>query len=100
MGLRTEPDALLATVIVEGASIAPQPLPTTLLPFVDLRGAELATRRTITFQAPMSGMLEGMGGMQGMGHMRNMPGMFLIDGRDLTRTGSIRRCGWARPRSG
>jgi FtsP/CotA-like multicopper oxidase with cupredoxin domain len=83
MGLRTEPDALLATLVVEGAPVELQPLPTTLLPFADLRGAEIATRRTITFQAPMSGMMGGMGGMQGMGHMRGMPGMFRIDGRDF-----------------
>src|SRR5215212_5684711 len=49
-GFNTQPDATLATLVVDGASMTPQPLPTTLLPFEDLSTADIDERRRISFQ--------------------------------------------------
>jgi FtsP/CotA-like multicopper oxidase with cupredoxin domain len=49
-GFTTQAEAVLATVVSEGASQSPQPLPTTLLPFEDLSTAEIDEYRRITFQ--------------------------------------------------
>jgi FtsP/CotA-like multicopper oxidase with cupredoxin domain len=49
-GFNTQPDATLATLVVDGAAVTPQPLPTTLLPLEDLSTAEIGGRRQITFQ--------------------------------------------------
>jgi FtsP/CotA-like multicopper oxidase with cupredoxin domain len=43
------PDVLLATVVVEGEPVDPQPLPTTLIPFEDLRDAVVDNRREVRF---------------------------------------------------
>lgn len=48
-GFQSAPDVLLATLVVEGEAVAEQPLPTTLLPFVDLRDAEIDVYREIHF---------------------------------------------------
>lgn len=39
----------LATLEVTGAAVNPQPLPTTLIPFLDLRAVPIARARTLTF---------------------------------------------------
>jgi FtsP/CotA-like multicopper oxidase with cupredoxin domain len=84
MGAALEPEAVLATLVSEGEPLAPTPLPTTLLPFADLREEQVARSRTVTFQVPMAGM-RGMAGMHGMAGMRGMAGMmhdmFLIDSK-------------------
>src|SRR5215212_6799541 len=49
-GFNTQKDATLATLVVDGDAVTPQPLPTTLLPFEDLSTAEIDERRQITFQ--------------------------------------------------
>ena len=49
-GFTKEPNVILATVVSSGAAQTPQPLPTTLLPFEDLRDAEIDKRRETTFQ--------------------------------------------------
>ena len=49
-GFNTQKDATLATLVVDGDAVTPQPLPTTLLPLEDLSTAEIAERRQITFQ--------------------------------------------------
>jgi suppressor of ftsI len=49
-GFNTQPDATLATLVVDGDAVTPQPLPTTLLPLEDLSTAEIDRRRQITFQ--------------------------------------------------
>lgn len=54
MGSPTEPDALLATLVSEGPAMAPRPLPTSLLLFVDLRQATVDRRRELVFQQPMN----------------------------------------------
>jgi FtsP/CotA-like multicopper oxidase with cupredoxin domain len=49
---------------VTGAAMAPQPLPTTLLPFVDLRDVAVDRERTFTFESignPKSPTFPGMG---------------------------------------
>lgn len=48
-GFQSAPDVLLATLVVEGDPVDEQPLPTTLLPFVDLRDAEIDVYREIHF---------------------------------------------------
>ena len=49
-GFNTQKDATLATLVVDGDAMTPQPLPTTLLPLEDLSTAEIDERRQITFQ--------------------------------------------------
>jgi FtsP/CotA-like multicopper oxidase with cupredoxin domain len=49
-GFNTQKDATLATLVVDGDAVTPQPLPTTLLPLEDLSTAEIDERRQITFQ--------------------------------------------------
>jgi suppressor of ftsI len=49
-GFNTQKDATLATLVVDGDAMTPQPLPTTLLPLEDLSTAEIDQRRQITFQ--------------------------------------------------
>jgi FtsP/CotA-like multicopper oxidase with cupredoxin domain len=49
-GFNTQPDATLATLVVDGAAVTPQPLPTTLLPLEDLSTAAIDRSRQITFQ--------------------------------------------------
>jgi suppressor of ftsI len=49
-GFNTMKDATLATLVVDGDAVTPQPLPTTLLPLEDLSTAEIDGRRQITFQ--------------------------------------------------
>jgi suppressor of ftsI len=51
-GFTTQVAATLATLVVEGAAVTSQPLPTTLLPLPlgDLSTAEIDERRRITFQ--------------------------------------------------
>jgi suppressor of ftsI len=49
-GFNTQKDATLATLVVDGDAMTPQPLPTTLLPLADLSTAEIDERRQITFQ--------------------------------------------------
>ena len=49
-GFNTQQDATLATLVVDGDAVTPQPLPTTLLPLEDLSTAEIDERRQITFQ--------------------------------------------------
>ncbi len=49
-GFNTQQDATLATLVVDGDAVTPQPLPTTLLPLEDLSTAEIDQRRQITFQ--------------------------------------------------
>ena len=49
-GINTQQDTVLATLVVDGAAMTAQPLPTTLLPLEDLSTAEIDQRRTITFQ--------------------------------------------------
>ena len=49
-GFNTQQDATLATLVVDGDAMTPQPLPTTLLPLEDLSTAEIDGRRQITFQ--------------------------------------------------
>jgi FtsP/CotA-like multicopper oxidase with cupredoxin domain len=44
------PPVAFAYLVVTGAAMDPQPLPTTLLPFVDLRTLPVDQRRTITFE--------------------------------------------------
>jgi FtsP/CotA-like multicopper oxidase with cupredoxin domain len=63
MGGPIEPEAVLATLVSAGSPVAPRPLPTTLLPFVDLRNVPVDNRREITFDVPPMG-----GGMAGMAH--------------------------------
>lgn len=48
-GGQSQPDVLLATVVVEGDPIDEQPLPTALIPFEDLREAEVDNHREIRF---------------------------------------------------
>jgi FtsP/CotA-like multicopper oxidase with cupredoxin domain len=49
-GINTQQDTVLATVIVDGDAMTPEPLPTTLLPVKDLSNDTIAQRREITFQ--------------------------------------------------
>src|SRR5215217_307877 len=49
-GFNTQKDATLATLVVDGDAMTPQPLPTTLLPLEDLSTAEIDERRQINFQ--------------------------------------------------
>ena len=44
------PDVLLATVIIEGEPVTPDPLPTTLIPFEDLSQLQVDRQRHLTFQ--------------------------------------------------
>ena len=46
----TLPPAALAYLVVTGPAVAPQPMPTTLLPFVDLRNVAVDRQRSVTFQ--------------------------------------------------
>jgi FtsP/CotA-like multicopper oxidase with cupredoxin domain len=49
-GFNTQKDATLATLVVDGDAMTPQPLPTTLLPLEDLSTAPIDQSRQITFQ--------------------------------------------------
>jgi FtsP/CotA-like multicopper oxidase with cupredoxin domain len=49
-GINTMDDPILATLVVDGHPMPPQPLPTTLLPLEDLSTAAVDQRRRITFQ--------------------------------------------------
>ena len=49
-GFNTQKDATLATLVVDGDAMTPQPLPTALLPLGDLSTAPIDRRRQITFQ--------------------------------------------------
>lgn len=48
-GIQSQPDVLWATVIVEGDPVDPRPLPTALIPFEDLRDAEVDVYREVRF---------------------------------------------------
>ena len=50
VGINTQQDTVLATVIVDGTAMTPEPLPTTLLPLEDFSNDTIAQRRQITFQ--------------------------------------------------
>jgi suppressor of ftsI len=58
------PDVKLATVVVEGAPVAPIALPTELLPVEDLRGKPIAARRTFQFSENEDGDQFYINGMQ------------------------------------
>jgi len=47
-----QPDVLLATMVVEGDVLEPQPLPTTLIPFEDLSTLPIDRQRVTTFEEP------------------------------------------------
>ncbi|MGI9253711.1 MAG: multicopper oxidase family protein [Thermomicrobiales bacterium] len=49
-GFNTQREETLATLVVDGDAVAPQPLPTTLLPVEDLSKAQVDHKREITFQ--------------------------------------------------
>jgi FtsP/CotA-like multicopper oxidase with cupredoxin domain len=49
-GTWTEPDVVLATLVSGGIAETPRPLPTTLIPFEDLRNAQVDVRRETAFQ--------------------------------------------------
>ena len=49
-GFNTQKEATLATLVVDGDAMTPQPLPTTLLPVEDLSTAQIDRSRQITFQ--------------------------------------------------
>jgi FtsP/CotA-like multicopper oxidase with cupredoxin domain len=48
-GFQSQPDVLLATMLVEGDPVDSEPLPTTLLPFEDLREATIDRTRELHF---------------------------------------------------
>jgi FtsP/CotA-like multicopper oxidase with cupredoxin domain len=50
VGINTQQDTVLATLIVDGDAMTPEPLPTTLLPLEDFSHDDIAQRREITFQ--------------------------------------------------
>jgi suppressor of ftsI len=50
VGINTQQDTVLATVIVDGDPMTPEPLPGTLLPREDFSQDPIAQRRQITFQ--------------------------------------------------
>ena len=45
-----DPEAVLATMVSDGPAETPRPLPTALMPFEDLRNAQIDRRREISFQ--------------------------------------------------
>jgi FtsP/CotA-like multicopper oxidase with cupredoxin domain len=47
-----EPDVLLATMVIEGEAVEPEPLPTLLIPYVDLSGIPVDNVRVTTFEEP------------------------------------------------
>jgi suppressor of ftsI len=49
-GFNVQVEATLATLVVDGKAVAPQPLPTTLLPVEDLSTVDIDQSRQITFQ--------------------------------------------------
>ena len=49
-GFTTQKDATLATLVVDGSPMTPEPLPTTLLPVEDLSTADITAHRRFTFQ--------------------------------------------------
>ena len=49
-GFTTQKDATLATLVVDGDPMTPQPLPTTLLPVEDLSTVDIDAQRRFTFQ--------------------------------------------------
>ena len=49
-GFTTLKDATLATLVVHGKPMTPEPLPTTLLPVEDLSNADITAQRRFTFQ--------------------------------------------------
>ncbi len=50
VGINTNQDTVLATVVVDGSPVTPEPLPTALLPLEDLSTVAIDRRREITFQ--------------------------------------------------
>jgi len=64
-GFQSQPDVVLATMVVAGEAVAPAPLPEALIPFEDLRDAAIDRRRELIFA-----VTEDNGGTQ-----------FLIDGK-------------------
>jgi FtsP/CotA-like multicopper oxidase with cupredoxin domain len=48
-GFQSQPDVVLATMVVDGDPVDPAPLPTTLIPFEDLREVEVDNYRELTF---------------------------------------------------
>ncbi|HEY7065472.1 MAG TPA: multicopper oxidase family protein [Chloroflexota bacterium] len=81
MGGAVEPEAVLATLVSAGPPVAPQALPTVLIPFVDLRDAAVDAQREITFDVPPMGS----GGMAGMaaGATAEMQPIFEINGKQF-----------------
>lgn len=51
-GFQAEPDGVIATMVIEGEAMTPAPLPTTLIPYVDLRGLTPDVVRVTTFEEP------------------------------------------------
>lgn len=49
-GINTQQDTILATLVVDGDAMTPEPLPTTLLPLEDFSTDTIDQRRQITFQ--------------------------------------------------
>ena len=49
-GFTTQKDATLATLVVDGDPMTPEPLPTTLLPVEDLSTVDIDAQRRFTFQ--------------------------------------------------
>jgi FtsP/CotA-like multicopper oxidase with cupredoxin domain len=47
-----QPDVLIATMVVEGDSLEPTPLPTSLIPFEDLSTLAIDRQRVTTFEEP------------------------------------------------
>jgi suppressor of ftsI len=61
-GFIETPDTVLATVVAKGGRVETAPLPTTLLPFVDLRDLPVDRTRTLTFsvqQEPLEFLIDG-----------------------------------------
>lgn len=54
-GFQSQPDVVLATLVVEGDPVDPQPLPTTLIPFDDLREMEVDNHRELHFDVVVDG---------------------------------------------
>ena len=49
---QAQPDELLATMVIEGDAVEPAPLPTSLVPFEDLRGIPVDNIRITEFEEP------------------------------------------------
>jgi suppressor of ftsI len=50
LSFNDEPEVVIATMVVEGDPVDPQPLPTVLIPYEDLRTVEPSEYRVITFE--------------------------------------------------